>query len=162
MSAAVGLRDDFTASDLRRLAARAKDADQVRRLLALAAVYDGMDRETAARIGGMDRQTLRDWAHRFNEYGPVWPHQCQTSGSSAEAVGGATRGIAAVGGGRPRSGEAWRGPLAMRGLAACPGSPVRRRSVDSGDWSPAQAAWLLAYQRPPAAPRTGCAGDCGF
>ncbi|HTF79924.1 MAG TPA: IS630 family transposase [Bradyrhizobium sp.] len=71
MSAAVGLRDDFTASDLRRLAARAKDADQVRRLLALAAVYDGMDRETAARIGGMDRQTLRDWAHRFNEYGPV-------------------------------------------------------------------------------------------
>ena len=50
MSAAVGLRDDFTASDLRRLAARAKDADQVRRLLALAAVYDGMDREMAARI----------------------------------------------------------------------------------------------------------------
>jgi len=71
MSAAVGLRDDFTAPDLRRLAAKAKDADQVRRLLALAAVYDGMDRETAARIGGMDRQTLRDWAHRFNEYGPV-------------------------------------------------------------------------------------------
>src|SRR5216684_532876 len=71
MSAAVELRDDFTAADLRRLAAKARDADQVRRLLALAAVYDGMDRETAARIGGMDRQTLRDWAHRFNEYGPV-------------------------------------------------------------------------------------------
>ena len=70
MSAAVGLRDDFTAADLRRLAGKAKDADQVRRLLALAAVYDGMDRATAARIGGMDRQTLRDWAHRFNEYGP--------------------------------------------------------------------------------------------
>src|SRR5229473_1279791 len=71
MSAAVELRDDFTAADLRRLAAKARDADQVRRLLALAAVYDGMDRETAARIGGMDRQTLRDWAHRFNEYGPL-------------------------------------------------------------------------------------------
>ncbi len=71
MSAAVGLRDDFAAPDLRRLAAKAKDADQVRRLLALAAVYDGMDREMAARIGGMDRQTLRDWAHRFNEHGPV-------------------------------------------------------------------------------------------
>src|SRR5260370_29140360 len=70
MSAAVCLRDDFTAADLRRLAGKAKDADQVRRLLALAAVYDGMDRETAARIGGMDRQTLRDWAHRFNEHGP--------------------------------------------------------------------------------------------
>ena len=71
MSAAIGLRDDFTAADLRRRAAKAKDADQVRRLLALAAVYDGMDRETAARIGGMDRQTLRDWARRFNEYGPA-------------------------------------------------------------------------------------------
>jgi transposase len=71
MSAAVGLRDGFTAADLRRLAGKAKDADQVRRLLALAAVYDGMDRATAARIGGMDRQTLRDWVHRFNECGPV-------------------------------------------------------------------------------------------
>lgn len=69
MSAAVGLRDDFAAVDLRRLAGKAKDADQVRRLLALAAVYDGMDRTTAARIGGMDRQTLRDWVHRFNESG---------------------------------------------------------------------------------------------
>ncbi len=70
MSAAIGLRDDFEADDLRRLAGKAKDADQARRLLALAAVYDGMDREEAARIGGMDRQTLRDWVHRFNERGP--------------------------------------------------------------------------------------------
>ena len=71
MSAAIGLRDDFTAADLRRLAGKVRDADQVRRLLALAAVYDGMDRSMAARIGGMDRQTLRDWVHRFNEHGPI-------------------------------------------------------------------------------------------
>jgi transposase len=51
-----------------------KDADQARRLLALAAVYAGMDWATAAQIGGMDRQTLRDWAHRFNEQGPGWAH----------------------------------------------------------------------------------------
>jgi transposase len=70
MSAAIALRDDFEADDLRGLAARAKDADQARRLLALAAVCDGMDREEAARIGGMDRQTLRDWVHRFNAQGP--------------------------------------------------------------------------------------------
>src|SRR6202047_3424175 len=70
MSAAVGLRDDFAAVDLRRLARKAQDADQVRRLLALAAVYDGKDREEAPRIGGMDRQTWRDWVHRFNERGP--------------------------------------------------------------------------------------------
>ena len=43
---------------------------RARRLLSLAAVLDGMDRTTAARIGGMDRQTLRDWVHRFNEHGP--------------------------------------------------------------------------------------------
>jgi transposase len=71
MSAAICLRDDFEADDLRSLAAKAKDANQARRLLAIAAVYDGMDREEAARIGGMDRQTLRDWAHRFNERGPA-------------------------------------------------------------------------------------------
>jgi transposase len=70
MSAAIGLREDFEADDLRGLAAKVKDANQARRLLALAAVYDGMDREEAARIGGMDRQTLRDWVHRFNEQGP--------------------------------------------------------------------------------------------
>ena len=70
MSAAIGLRQDFDAATLRRLATTVKDAGQVRRLLALAAVYDGQSREGAARIGGMDRQTLRDWVLRFNERGP--------------------------------------------------------------------------------------------
>lgn len=70
MGAAIALRDDFGADDLRRHAGRAKDAAQARRLLALAAVVDGMNRGEAARIGGMDRQTLRDWAHRFNQHGP--------------------------------------------------------------------------------------------
>jgi transposase len=70
LSAAIRIRQDFDAATLRRLATTVADADQVRRLLALAAVYDGKDREEAARIGGMDRQTLRDWVHRFNERGP--------------------------------------------------------------------------------------------
>jgi transposase len=70
MSAAIDVRNDYSAEGLRLLAAAVKDANQARRLLAIAAVYDGMDREAAARIGGMDRQTLRDWVHRFNEQGP--------------------------------------------------------------------------------------------
>src|SRR5881275_1972283 len=70
MSAAISVRDDFEAEELRVLAGRVKDADQARRLLAIAAIYDGMDRDEAARIGGMDRQTLRDWVYRFNELGP--------------------------------------------------------------------------------------------
>jgi hypothetical protein len=43
---------------------------QARRLLSLAAVLDGQNRKVAAEIGAMDRQTLRDWVHRFNEKGP--------------------------------------------------------------------------------------------
>jgi len=67
---AIPLRDDYDAGELRALARRSRDVRQTRRLLALAAVYDGMSRAEAARIGGMDRQTLRDWAHRFNGEGP--------------------------------------------------------------------------------------------
>jgi len=70
MPSAVSLRKDFSAVELRRLAAGSKNANQSRRLLSLAAVMDGMSRSDAARVGGMDRQTLRDWVHRFNERGP--------------------------------------------------------------------------------------------
>ena len=70
MASAVSLREDHSAAELRRLAALSKNANQSRRLLSLAAVLDGMNRTEAARIGGMDRQTLRDWVHRFNAQGP--------------------------------------------------------------------------------------------
>ena len=70
MTTAVKVRTDFSADELRRVAASSKHANQSRRLLSLAAVLDGMSRADAARIGGMDRQTLRDWVHRFNEDGP--------------------------------------------------------------------------------------------
>ena len=70
MPATVKIRTDFSAVELRRLAVGSKDANQSRRLLSLAGVLDGMGRAEAARIGGMDRQTLRDWVHRFNAQGP--------------------------------------------------------------------------------------------
>ena len=70
MPAAVRMRSDVSAEELRRLAATTKNANQSRRLVSLAAVLDGMSRSEAARIGGMDRQTLRDWVHGFNERGP--------------------------------------------------------------------------------------------
>ena len=70
MASAVSLRDDYSAAELQRLAAAARNANQSRRLLSLAAVLDGMNRAEAARIGGMDRQTLRDGVHRFNAQGP--------------------------------------------------------------------------------------------
>ena len=70
MGSPVRLRTDYSSGELRRLAKRGKDSNQSRRLLSLAAVLDGMSRADAAQIGGMDRQTLRDWVHRFNAQGP--------------------------------------------------------------------------------------------
>jgi transposase len=60
---------DHSAADLRRLAAKAKDAQVVRRLLALALLLDGKSRTEAATQSGMQRQTLRDWVHRYNAAG---------------------------------------------------------------------------------------------
>ncbi len=71
MPAAIELRADFDAPTLRILARRCLDARQSRRLLSIAAIYDGMNRGAAAKIGGMDRQILRDWVLRFNEEGPA-------------------------------------------------------------------------------------------
>src|ERR687898_42673 len=83
MPAAVRMRTDFSAGELRRLAAATKNANQSRRLLSLAAILDGMSRTEAARIGGMDRQTLRDWVHRFNEAGPDGLRDSWSSGPRA-------------------------------------------------------------------------------
>jgi transposase len=70
MPSSARVREDFSAEALRVLAKRSKDANQSRRLLSLAAVRDGMDRGAAAKIGSLDRQTLRDWVHRFSDAGP--------------------------------------------------------------------------------------------
>ena len=70
MGAAVSItRLDLTASELRRAASGEKDSSAARRILALALVLDGVDRKTAAETCGMDRQTLRDWVHRYNAAG---------------------------------------------------------------------------------------------
>ena len=66
----IPLRADFGAAGLRRAARGTKDAAQARRLLALAAVYDGASRTEAAKIGGVTLQIVRDWVLRFNAEGP--------------------------------------------------------------------------------------------
>ena len=62
-------RTDLTAADLRREARRSRDANQARRCLAIALVLDGRNRTEAADSAGMQRQTLRDWVHRYNAHG---------------------------------------------------------------------------------------------
>ncbi len=66
----IPLRSDFDATALRGLARRTKDGPQARRLLALAAIYEGASRAEAAQIGGVTRQIVRDWVVRFNTHGP--------------------------------------------------------------------------------------------
>jgi transposase len=70
MSVAIPLRRDFDAPRLRGLAKKTKNAPQARRLLALAAIYDGATRTEAAKIGGVGLQIIRDWVRRFNGRGP--------------------------------------------------------------------------------------------
>jgi hypothetical protein len=70
MAAAIGLRSDYPSADLRRFAGRCDDADQVRRLLAVAQILDGASRSEAAKGAGVTSQIVRDWVVRFNEGGP--------------------------------------------------------------------------------------------
>ncbi len=63
------MRTDLDVAGLRRAASRCQDAAAARRMLALALILEGQNRTEAARSAGMDRQTLRDWVHRYNEAG---------------------------------------------------------------------------------------------
>ena len=65
----VAVRTDLAAFEVRELARAAVTPEQARRLLAIALVLEGSSRADAARSAGMDRQTLRDWVHRFNAAG---------------------------------------------------------------------------------------------
>jgi transposase len=70
MAVAVAITNlTYTATDLRRLMSKERDGEVVRRLSALALVLEGHSRTVAAQLSGMDRQTLRDWVHRYNEGG---------------------------------------------------------------------------------------------
>src|SRR5689334_11201987 len=66
----IPLRSDYDAGPVRVAARESKNANQVRRLLALAAIYDGASRAEAAEIGGVTRQIIRDWVLKFNTVGP--------------------------------------------------------------------------------------------
>lgn len=66
----IPLRADFDATMVRAAARKSKDGAQARRLLALAAIYEGASRTEAARIGGVTLQIVRDWVLKFNAAGP--------------------------------------------------------------------------------------------
>ena len=85
MGAAVSItRLDLTALELRKAASGEKNSAAARRILALALVLDGMDRKTAAETCGMDRQTLRDWVHRYNAAGLAGLRNLKSPGAGSK------------------------------------------------------------------------------
>src|SRR5216684_2356878 len=113
MGAAVSItRLDLTASELRKAASGEKNSAAARRILALALVLDGLDRKMAAETCGMNRQTLRDWVHRYNAEGLGRATQSQIARPRIEAHGAAAGRIGRACRGRPRSGAARSGALA--------------------------------------------------
>jgi len=89
-------RIENTAEDLRSIASKSRDGAQVRRLLALASVLDGQSRMEAAAQAGMDRQTLRDWVHRFNKAGPDGLLDAWASGPTPRLSPGQKAELAAI------------------------------------------------------------------
>ncbi|TQX86905.1 MULTISPECIES: hypothetical protein [unclassified Rhizobium] len=83
MGSAISLRSDFNGAKIWLLARQARDADQTRRLLALAYIYDGGSRADEARLGSVTVQIVRDWVVRINDRGP---NGLMVSGS-AQATG---------------------------------------------------------------------------
>ena len=84
-------RRELDAGGLRREAARCRDARAARRMLALALVLEGSSRQGAARHAGMDRQTLRDWVHRYNAEGLAGPRS--TTAASSASCPAVSRGL---------------------------------------------------------------------
>jgi transposase len=119
MPAALLLRPDFTSDDLRRLARQTRDANQTRRLLALACIYSGSSRSDAARVGGVGLQIVRDWVVRFNAHGPDGLIDRRAPGPSPRMSNTQRRALSAV---------VERGPIpAVHGV-------VRWRLVDLAQW----------------------------
>jgi len=160
MPSAVRLRGDYSAEELRGLARRSRDVNQSRRLLSLARVRDGMDRGAAAKIGGMDRQTLRDWVHRFNASGP----------DGFSTTGPKVRSPACHSSRWPRSPESSRLARTARKTASCAGgvliscasSPRRSASTPTSATSETlEEARLLPHQRQASASGAGRADRRG-
>ena len=106
-------RKDLTPAQLRAAAGKTKDGRAARRMLATALVLEGVDRTTAAKTCGMDRQTLRDWVHRFNAEGLAGLINRRPPGPPARLSLDQKAELAAlVEAGPARSGTAWCGGAA--------------------------------------------------
>src|SRR6201993_885878 len=93
---ALAIRDDISSEELRRRARRERDGRVSARLIAIANALEGVDRASAARLAGMDRQTLRDWVHRYNEAGIAGLRNRPAPGRSPKLTEGQMAALKAV------------------------------------------------------------------
>jgi transposase len=128
----VPLRADFDAVGVRGLARKSRSGAQARRLLAVAAIYDGAARTQAAEIAGATLQIIRDWVVKFNASGPGGPIDRKALGRAPHLSEEHREALAAmIEAGRPRPFTAWRaGALSisatgcLRSFASrCPNRP---------------------------------------
>src|SRR5215217_2351998 len=161
MPKVVPIKDGYTPTQLRHLAATSKDANQSRRLLSIAAALDGMSRAEAAKIGGMDRQTLRDWS---------------IASTSAVSKGSRMAGAGTSRGGCPKLSRrsSWRSSRRARiasWTASCVGAGLiysasslsaSGRVSRADDRQALEAFRLLARQWPPEAPEARWRDHRGF
>ncbi len=147
------------------MASRARDAKASRRMLAIALVLDGADRTTAAQSCGMDRQTLRDWVHRYNAEGAEGAEG--TEGLSDRRRSGRPGMLSAdqktetcrEGARRPGPGNRWRDPLAPhrpcdedQGSLRCGHARTHGRQASHRAWLPAALGAPPTSQMRPASP----------
>lgn len=90
------LRADFDAQTTRATARRSRNGPQARRLLALAAIYDGASRSEAAKIGGVTLQIVRDWVLKFNAHGPDGLIDRKAPGQPSRLTSGHRKALAAI------------------------------------------------------------------
>ena len=162
MSAPIPLRQDFDVSQLRSLSRRTKDGPQARRLLALAAIYDGATRTEAAKIGGVGLQIIRDWVLRFNARGPDALLNGKSPGKPSKLNDLQRQAIAGMIESGPIPAVPWRGALAAdrSGAMDLRGIPHHDRQADA---QPGAARHGLPQTLGPTAPPCASAGrDRGF
>jgi len=161
MGAPLGItRTDYSSGELRHLSSRFSDGAQVRRMLAL--VLEGRSRTEAAELNGMDRQTLRDWVHRYNALGVEGLRVASCAGPGAGSDGRAEGAIARPSARGARPGDKWRGALALCGLAGGSGAPFWGECARTHDRQMAARTGSDPSATPPGPSKESPRGGGGF
>ena len=154
-------RKELTAAALRAAAAKTKDSRAARRMLAIAFVLEGADRTTAATTCGMDRQTLRDWVHRYNAEGLAGLANRRSPGASPLLTPEQKSELAALVEAGPDLQRRRGCALATRRSSGADQGAVRRGDARTQRRQATGGIGLSAAVRAPAAPEVGPGGATG-